>query len=140
MFARAAVGTHRESAADDLAERREVGLDAGEIGGAASRDAKAGDHLVEYEERTVLARDVAQQLKERLPLQQEAVVRRNGLDDHGGNARALALEERRDGRVVVERQHARQPREVAAARPADDGLPNVTAPEPAATSRWSACP
>ena len=49
----AAVGADRHAAADDLAERREVGPDAEARLGAAGTDAEAGDHLVEDEQRAV---------------------------------------------------------------------------------------
>ena len=45
--AAAAVRRHRQSAADHLAERREVGGDAEALARAAERDAESGHHLVE---------------------------------------------------------------------------------------------
>jgi hypothetical protein len=54
-----AEGRQRHAAADHLAEHRDVGREAGdELGvqalGAAQRDAKAGHHLVEDQQRAVL--------------------------------------------------------------------------------------
>ena len=61
---RAAVGRGRQAAADDLAHDREVGQHAGQLLGAAGRDAEAGDDLVEDEQRAGLGRALAQQLEE----------------------------------------------------------------------------
>src|SRR5207245_1933582 len=55
-----AVGAHGQSAADDLAQAREVGAHAVELLGAAVGDAEARDHLVEDQERPVLRGDLAQ--------------------------------------------------------------------------------
>ena len=49
----AAVGADGQAAADDLAERGEVGRDAVELLRAAAREAEAGHHLVEDEQRAV---------------------------------------------------------------------------------------
>ena len=52
MISRAAAeGRERQAAADDLAEDRQVGRDAVALLRAAARDAEAGDHLVEDEQR-----------------------------------------------------------------------------------------
>ena len=65
-----------------------------ELGRAAARQAKARDHLVEDQQRAVRARERAQLLQELGALQQQAVVGRHRLDDDGGDARALACEQR----------------------------------------------
>ena len=56
----AAERRQRHAAADDLAEHAQVGREAGDVAGvealrAAERDAKAGHHLVEDEQRAVRA-------------------------------------------------------------------------------------
>ena len=61
----AAEGRQRHAAADDLAEHAEVGREAGdgarvEALRAAERDAKAGHHLVEHQQRAVLRAQLAQ--------------------------------------------------------------------------------
>ena len=83
------------------------GRDAEELGRAAAAEAKARDHLVEDQQRAVRARERAQGLEELAPLRQQAVIGGHRLDDDGGDARALAREQRRQRRLVIERQHAR---------------------------------
>jgi hypothetical protein len=53
-FPAAAEGAHRHAAADDLAERRQVGPDPVELLRAALRDAEAGHHFVEDQHGAVL--------------------------------------------------------------------------------------
>ena len=55
QVAPAAVGADRQAAADDLAERRQVGRDAEPLLRAAARHAEAGHHLVEDQQRAVRA-------------------------------------------------------------------------------------
>src|SRR5439155_4454591 len=61
---RSTVGANRESAADDLAEAREVGLNAVELLGAAVGDAEARDHLVEDQDGVVRLRELAKPFEE----------------------------------------------------------------------------
>src|SRR5207244_1262324 len=58
---RPAVGADGEAAADDLAERGEVGRDVEALLRAAEGEAEAGHDLVEDEERAVVLRDLAQE-------------------------------------------------------------------------------
>ena len=60
----AAEGAHRHAAADHLAERGEVGGDAGELARPARRHPEAGHHLVEDQQRARLVGEVAQALQE----------------------------------------------------------------------------
>src|SRR3546814_8016826 len=71
QFAAAAVGAHRHAAADDLAEGRQVGRDAIARLRAAERDAEAGHHLVEDQQRAVPRAQVAQVLQEAFARRQE---------------------------------------------------------------------
>ena len=73
----------------------------------AAREAKAGDHLVENQQRAVLRRDRAQLCEKLTPLQQQAVVCRYGLDDDRGDTLAFGGKQRLERRFVIERQHAR---------------------------------
>ena len=62
------------------------------------------------------------------------------LDDDGGDLVALRGEQRLDRREVVVRQRRASAPATAGGTPADDGCPNVSAPEPAFTSRLSPWP
>ncbi len=103
----AAESPDRHAAADHLAEGREIGADAEELGGAAPRQTEPRDHLVEDEERAVRARRAPQSLEELAPLRQQPVIGGHRLDDHRGDPRALGLEQRRERCLVIERQHPR---------------------------------
>ncbi len=74
----------RQPAADDLAERREVALDAVALGGPAEADAEAGDHLVEDQEGPHPIALGAQALEEPRGRRHQAHVGGDRLDDHGG--------------------------------------------------------
>ena len=60
----AAIGANRQTAADDLAQRREVGRHAIALLSAASRHTEPGHHLVEDQERAVGGGELAQVLQE----------------------------------------------------------------------------
>ena len=64
MSRRAAVSADGQAAADDLAERGDVGRDAVQLLRAAAREAEAGHHLVEDEQRAVAPRELAQRFEE----------------------------------------------------------------------------
>ena len=84
------------------------GVDAEPFGGAAARQAESRDHLIEDQQRAVLARQLAQRVEELAPLRQQAVIGRHRLDDDRGNARAFARRTAaRQRRLIIERQHAR---------------------------------
>ena len=109
--ARAAERPDRHAPADHLAEGRQIRGDAKELCRAAARQAEPGDHFIENEQRAVLARELAQAGEEFAPLRQQAVIGRQRLDDEGRDARALALKQLLQRRLVIERQHARAGRE-----------------------------
>mmetsp|Transcript_10241 Transcript_10241/g.17627 ORF Transcript_10241/g.17627 Transcript_10241/m.17627 type:complete len:515 (-) Transcript_10241:180-1724(-) len=79
----AAVGADGEAAADDLAHGGHVGGDAEVALRAAVRDAEAGHHLVEDQQRAVLGGQLAQALQELLGGGDEARVAHHGLQDDG---------------------------------------------------------
>ena len=69
---------------------------------AASRDAEAGDDLVEDEECAALAGEAAKGLEEPVGGRDDAHVSGDRLDDDGGDVVAVAFEDIRDGvRVVI---------------------------------------
>ena len=77
------------------------------LSGTAARQAKSGDHLVEDQERAVLAGELTQREQEFAPLRQQAVIGGHRLDDDGGDACAFALQQLAQRRFVIERQHPR---------------------------------
>ena len=127
-LAAATEGTHRHAAADDLAERRQVGPDAVECLGAALRNAEPGHHLVEDQHGAVLRALLAQSLEEAGHGRDAIHVACHRLDDHAGDVRpdfgeggthlrGIVVGERHGvrgelrrhagGRRHAERQHAR---------------------------------
>src|SRR4030095_16584606 len=95
--ARSAVGAHRESTPDHLAEARQVGADAVELLRAAVRDAESRDDLVEDEHALVGERDLAQPLEEAGTGRYHAHVAGNRLDDDGGDLAPALAKERAHG-------------------------------------------
>mmetsp|Transcript_66663 Transcript_66663/g.201211 ORF Transcript_66663/g.201211 Transcript_66663/m.201211 type:complete len:353 (+) Transcript_66663:271-1329(+) len=95
----AAVGAHRQAAADDLAHGRDVRLHAEVLLRPAIGDAEPGHDLIEDEERAVLCRELAQALQELLRGRDEAGVADDGLQDHGGHL--VLLQQGLHGRQVV---------------------------------------
>ena len=83
--AAAAEHADRHAAADDLAERREVGPDAVELLRAALRDAEAGHDLVEDQHRAVPRAFLAQRLEETRHRRDAVHVARDRFDDHAGD-------------------------------------------------------
>ena len=73
-------------AADDLAEDRQVGQDAEALLGAAARDAEAGDHLVEDEQRAGGVAERAERLEEAGRGRDAAHVPGDRLDEDRGEA------------------------------------------------------
>ena len=136
----AAVRRDRKPAADDLAVADEIGNDAEHARGALEAAAEAGDDLVEDEERARVAASRDEVLEPRLPLRQQAVVGRHGLEDDGREIVA-----RRRERLVdraARRRAARRPcaPSVPSGMPALDAAVGPARPLPARTSMPSACP
>ena len=137
----AAERADRHAAADHLAERRQVGRDAVEPLRAARMHAKAGHHLVEDQHGAVAIAQRAQPLEESgacgstrfmLPAtgstMMPAIASRSA-----SNAACDRGRDRCNGSTIVSPA-------IAGGTPADDGWPNVSAPEPALTSRLSPWP
>ncbi len=103
-------------AADDLAERRQVGPDAVECLDPARPEAEARDDLVEDEEDAALGRQAAGQLEVLLRGRDEAADAEEGLDDEAGDAVAVLADDPFEVRAVVE--------------PGDKGPPDDIVEEP----------
>ena len=86
-------GADGQSAADDLAERRQVGRHRVLGLGAAVAQAEPGDHLVEHQQCADPVAFGAQTLQEAIGRGDDPHVGRNGLDDHRGD---LLVELRHD--------------------------------------------
>ncbi len=67
----AAVGPHGQAAADDLAEGVKVGVNAVELGGAATCDPEAGHHLIEDEQRAMAVAERAKSAEKARPREDE---------------------------------------------------------------------
>ena len=76
-------------------------------GRAARTQAESGNDLVEDQERPVARAMLAQGGEEPGALEKQAVVCGHGLNNDCGDAAAFPVEERSQGVVVVEWQHAR---------------------------------
>ena len=83
--ATAAEGADRHAAADDLAERGEIGPHAVELLSAAERDAKSGHDLVEDQHRAGAIAFAAQGFQETRSRRNAVHVAGNRLDDHAGD-------------------------------------------------------
>ena len=135
-----AVDAQRQAAADDLAQAGQVGLDAEELLRAAARDAEAGDDLVEDQQRAVLVAERAQHRQVGRARQHHAHVAGDRLDDDRGDLAAVRA--RRRLRMASRSLNGTTSVSATApaVTPAEPGMPSVTAPEPAATSRQSEWP
>ena len=103
-------------AADDFAQRGQIGHDSVNFLRAAARDAKTGHHFIEDQERAVLRAFVAQRLEKTWLRKIKAGVGRNRFENDGGDL-VRVLAKRRAHRVdVVERKRDRQVGEILAAR------------------------
>jgi hypothetical protein len=100
-----AVRPHRQPAADDLAEHREVGRDAVARLRAAVGNAEAGDDLVEHEERTVPGGRRAQARQVTGRRRHDSNVRCHRLDDDRGHV--AGRQEPLDSVEVVVRRYKR---------------------------------
>ena len=94
--ARPAKGRQRHAAADDLAQHGQVGLEAGDglrvqRLGRAGRDAKTGHHLVQNQQRAMLAAQFAAALHEGHAGAHEVHVAGDRLDDDAGQLGAVLV-------------------------------------------------
>ncbi len=96
-----AEGTHRQSPADDLAQRRHVRRHPEAFLGTAVGQPEAGHHLVEDEHGTETSRDVAQPLQEARRRRHAAHVPGHRLHDHRGDLLPDLGEHPFDRRQVV---------------------------------------
>lgn len=103
----------RQPAADDLAERRQIGPHAERRLRAAEGHAKSADDLIEDQQRAMLACQRAEAREEPRIGRHEAHVRRDGLEDHARDALAVLAEgsvervdriERDDERLLGDRR------------------------------------
>ena len=131
---------HRQAAADDFAEARQIRRDAEPFLRAARRQAETGHHFVENQQRAVRLRDLAQKFQIARFGQIKSGVARHRLDDDAGDlifvraqTRPCTASTSLNGRTMVCCVNA-------AGTPALSGWPNVSAPLPALTSSESAWP
>ena len=108
QVATAAVGADRHAAADDLAERAQVRRDAVALLRAAERDAEAGHHFVEDQQRAVLRAQLAQVLQVAVARQDAVGVADDRLDDQAGDLAADVVEQLRRGIEIVVGQRQRE--------------------------------
>ena len=140
MSRAAAVGPDGQPAADDLAERRQIGPHAEQRLRSAVGHAEAGHHFVEDQQApcaAVSSRAARQKFARR---HDAAHVAHDRLEDHRGDlAAALGETPLQTGRIVVSAARACLapcPR----VTPGELGTPSVAAELPAATSRLSTWP
>ena len=103
----AAERRRRQAAADDLAEDREVGRDAVALLRPAARDAEAGDHLVEDEQRPARVAQRPQRLEEAGGRRDDAHVAGDRLDEDRSEPFAVLGDRGRDRVDVVVGEHDR---------------------------------
>ena len=108
----AAERADRHAAADDFAERRQVGLDAVQRLRAAERDAKARHHFVEDQHAAVLVAHRAQRFEKSGHGQHAIHVAGDRLDDDAGDLAADVGEQLLHLRDVVVRERERVRREL----------------------------
>src|ERR1043165_7877882 len=84
-FAAATVSTDRQTAADDLPERGNVGRDVVESLRAAPSNAKTRHHFIKYQQRVLIARQPAYAFEKTVTRRHAAHVSDDGLDDHGSD-------------------------------------------------------
>ena len=136
----AAERRERQAAADDLAEDRQVGQDAEALLRAAARDAEAGDHLVEDEQRAARRRRAPQRLEEARRRRDDAHVPGDRLDEDRRQPLAVALDRRGGGVDVVVGRDDRVGGDAASARPGSTGSRASRARSPRSASSASAWP
>ena len=91
-----------QAAADDFAQRDQIGIERVELAGAAESNAKAGHDLVDDEQRAVLRGEGAQTGEIAGRGRNAAGVADDGLDDDGGNGIGMGSERGFDrGKIVV---------------------------------------
>ena len=97
----------RHAAADDLAQRGEIRLDAEQGLCAALGDTKPGHDFVEYQNGTAVAASISQRLEETGGGRNHVHIAGNGFDDDAGNIGPELVECLFDGIGVVVRQRNR---------------------------------
>ena len=133
-----AEGRERQTAADDLAEDGQVGQDAVALLRAAARDAEAGDHLVEDEQRAGRVAQLPQRLEEAGLRRNDAHVARDRLDDDRGEPLPVARHRGSDRVRVVVGADDRVGRDARPARRASTECRASPAPSPRSPSSASA--
>src|SRR5690348_7176349 len=96
-----AKSAERQSAADGLRKADDIRLHAEEFACAAPSQLCAGLHLVEDEQRAILAADVAQALEETRLRDAETDVHHDGLENDGGDLAGIFAEAALDAREIV---------------------------------------
>lgn len=139
VFGFAAVGSHGQAAADDLAEHGQIGRDAKAGLRPAVFRAEAGDHLVDDEQRAGAVAQGAQALEKAFFRQDQTHVGRDGFHNDGREILAVQVKEIPDRAEVVVR------REQGVAHggfgtPGVPGMDRVATPEPALARKESAWP
>ena len=104
----ATVGRHRQAAADDLAQARQIGRDAVELLGAAVGNPEPGDDLVEDQQRAVGVGHPPQRWEKLRRWRNDTHVGRDRLDDDGRHFVPVGLQQRLDRLHVVVAGHQRQ--------------------------------
>ena len=128
------------AAADDLAERGEVRLDAVELLRAALRDAEAGHDLVEDQDRAVLRAFLAQGLEEARHRRDAVHVAGDRLDDDARDVRADLAEQLPCTCAMSLYESVSVCAASSGGTPGEVGTPSVSMPEPAFTSSESEWP
>ena len=136
----AAERAQRQAAADDLAERGEVGLHA--VSAPARRRARreSRSSLRRGSARAVARAFLAQGFEKAGRGQHQVHVSGDGLDDDAGDFGPWVAKKRFQCGNIVVVQNQRCAAAVSGGTPAELGLPKVRAPEPALTSSESAWP
>ncbi len=106
----AAVSPDGQPAADDLAERRQIGPDAVKLLRPAARGAETGHDLVEDQQRAVRRGDLAKPGEESVGRRDHAHVPGDRLDNDGGDPRTVVLKNTVDDFQVVVRRGERRRR------------------------------
>ena len=97
-----------QSAAHNLPQRHQVGIECVELAGAAERDAEAGHDFVDDQQRAVMRGELAQSCEISLRRNDAAGVSHDGLDDDGGDRVGMRGKRGFHGGKIVVGQRQRQ--------------------------------